>query len=89
MNKKLDTLRVTRAVESSGLENPWIKRILELADGKTVDEIVDVLYLEEMRRGGWLADIGFVKGFFQREIEDILNSLEDAGYLRSGVDPEK
>ena len=60
--------RVFGLVKASEIEDPLSRRIILLADGKSMAEITAIIYGEELRRGGWLADIGLWKRMFQQEL---------------------
>lgn len=71
--------RVFRISEPAEVANPLARRIVQLADGKSVNEITATIYAEELRRGGWVADIGLCRGMFQQELCDTIAELVRQG----------
>ena len=63
-------------------EDRWVGRIIQLADGKSIKEIAETVYLEELRAGGQEADIGLWKTPYCREVTRTIGRLADQGYLR-------
>jgi hypothetical protein len=78
---------VFRVAEASAVKDPWLRRIIELADGKSVEEISEALYLEELRAGAWDADIGFWRTTFYREVGQTIGKLASQGYVRMEAHP--
>ena len=60
----------------------WMKRIIALADGKSAQEIAQALYLEELRAGGAIADIGLWRSLFFNQVQRTLKEMSDRGYIR-------
>ena len=56
-------------------------RIVELGNGRSVAEIVEILYHDELRSGAWIADIGIWSHLFARTIIKLINQLADEGHL--------
>ena len=71
---KGEAMRSTRS-------DAWEKRILELSDGRTVEEIIDSLFREEVQRGGASADIGIWKGLFDRAVAREILHLVGRGMI--------
>ncbi len=67
--------------EAAGIKGSWDRRIVELGDGKSVGEIVEALYKEELRRGAQGADIGMWKNLFDRRIVEKIGELVNRGYI--------
>jgi hypothetical protein len=64
--------RVYRLKEAGEVKDPWRRRIVELSDGKTVGEIAEALYQEELERGAGIVDIGLWRtGFYRSAVETI------------------
>jgi len=84
VSQKPSQQHVFRLVEAGEVKDRWLRRIIELADGKSVAEIAEALYLEELRAGAWDADIGFWKGTFRREVTKAIGNLASQGYVRVG-----
>ena len=59
----------------------WERRIVELCDGKTVGEIIQALYSQEVGKGSWMSDIGMWKTLFDREVVRTIDRLAEKGYL--------
>jgi hypothetical protein len=64
------------------LDDRWMKRIVELADGKSIEEISRILYLEELGSGAGLADLGLWQSTFYQEVTRVLQDMSDGGYVR-------
>jgi len=75
---------VFRVAEAREVKDPWLRRIIELADGKSVEEIAGALYLEELRAGAGDADIGFWRTAFCRDVAKAIGKLASQGYVRMG-----
>ena len=73
--------RVHRLKEAASLKNIWDRRIVELADGKSVAEILEILYEEELRTGAWVTDIGMWRGVFDRCLAVSIRELAVNGHL--------
>jgi hypothetical protein len=78
---------VFRVAEASEVKDTWLRRILELAEGKSVEEISEALYLEELRAGAWDADIGFWRTAFCRDVAKAIARLAGQGYVRMEARP--
>lgn len=75
---------VFRVVGAGEVKDPWLRRIIELADGKSVEEISEALYSEQLRAGAGDADIGFWRTAFCREVAKTIGKLASQGYVRMG-----
>ena len=73
---------VYRTTKDHGRKTGWEKRIVELGDGRSVDEIMRALYHEQLERGAGLVDVGTWKSFFDRSVVDTMGDLVDQGYLQ-------
>ena len=75
---------VYRLRETCSPNDPWERRILDLGDGRSVAEITETLYWEEVRAGAWAADVGLWKELFDRSVVETIGKLAGAGcvYLR-------
>ena len=68
----------------------WEKRIIELSDGKSVGEISDALFRQEIMAGASAADIGLWKHLFYRSVVNTIVELADEGYIQlKPGDPSK
>ena len=63
------------------LEDRWARRIMELGDGRSVMEIIETIYGEELRAGAWMADIGLWSHLCARSVAKVIHELEDRGYI--------
>ena len=79
--EKLGRQLICRVTKASETRDPWEKRIIQLADGKSVEEISRILYLEELRTGAWEADIGLWGNIFDRDVVKTIRALESRGYV--------
>ena len=66
----------------SDYSDSWEWTIVERCNGKSIRNIVETLYLEELRKGAWLVDIGIWKTLFDREVVATIHELTDKGYIR-------
>ena len=62
--------------------DPLEQRIVELGDGRAVREIIETLFLEEIRAGAWIVDIALWKYIFDRSVAVTIRQLADRGYLK-------
>ena len=58
---------------------------MELADGKSIEQIIEILYREEIRMGAWVVDIGVWKNLFDQCVVKTICELTDGGntYLKT------
>lgn len=70
-----------RLVESTDMHDGWAKRVIELADGRTVGEIVAVIYRDELRCGAWMADIALWRHLFHRSVIAAVEELAERGHI--------
>ena len=66
-----------------GVDGDWSKRILVLRDSLSVQEIVRVLYQEQLDRGAGLADLGTWKSYFDQSVIETIARLAGYGYLQA------
>ena len=78
INRKL----VYRVADAPEIQDDWEKRIIELGDGRSVGEIIEIIFKEELRAGAWVADIGLWSNFLARGVVKVINDLVDRGGLR-------
>lgn len=57
------------------------RRILKLADGRSINQLVETLYCEEAADGGWIVCIGLFETQYKREMSEEVNQLIKEGYL--------
>lgn len=70
-----------RTAGADAVADPCMKRIMQLADGRPIAEVVESLYLEAVQSGAAVADIGMWQGIFYREMAEKIRALADQGYL--------
>ena len=73
---------VYRAVEVSAVQDPWERRIIELGEGRSIGEITEILYREEIRSGAWAADIGLWKSVFAECVVNDIVGLVSLRHIR-------
>ncbi len=67
-------------------KNPIARTILALAQqGRSVDEIVDVVYKQALDAGGGLVDIGIWKRLLDAEVRSTARELVKGGFLSSAT----
>jgi len=79
-DQKLEEL-VYRVSEMGESSDPWGRTIVEQSHGKSVREIVQVLYSAELGRGAGLVDIGMWKSLFDRSVLEAVGELARLGYV--------
>lgn len=83
ISASLRASRVYRAVpEANELSQSRERRVLEHCDGRPVAQILEALYLEQIRASAAAADIGFWKGLFDQSLLITLGDLARGGYIR-------
>ena len=70
-----------RLVESTDLHDGWAKRVIELADGRTVGEIATTIYGDELRCGAWIADIGLWRHLYYRSVIAAVEEMAERGHI--------
>jgi len=73
---------VFRGDEPCQSNDRWMKRIVDLADGRSIENICRLLYLEELKSGAGLTDIGLWRNMFDQEVTTILKAMSERGYIR-------
>ena len=71
---------VYRVTEASEVKD-WESRIIELGDGKSIGQIMGILYEEELESGAWMVDIGLWKNLFEQSVVKEIGELADRGYI--------
>jgi len=61
--------------------NYYKRRILELSDGRSINQLVEALYREEVTDGGWIVCIGLFEAQYKREMSEEVNQLIKDGFL--------
>lgn len=59
----------------------WEKRIIDLADGKSIDEILDAMFSQEVRGGAWMTDIGIWRNLVDQSVIKTIRELENQGFI--------
>lgn len=72
---------VYRTVAASATQDPWERRIVELAEGRSIGEIIEILYREEIRSGAWAVDIGLWKHLFDQSVVNTMRELASRGHI--------
>ena len=67
-----------------GIKDPWIKRIVELANGATVGDVTRTLYLGGIKSGASGAHIGMWRKEFDQSVFKAMSELVKQGYLGIG-----
>ena len=73
--------RIYRARSSNELIDGWERRITELADGRPVAEVIEVIYGEEIRSGAWWVDAVVWKRLIDDSVVRAMRQLADRGYI--------
>ena len=74
--------RVYRVKGADELEDVWEKRIIELSDGRSVGEIIDILFKQETRVGAGAVDIGLWRNVFDKRALKAISELNERGFIR-------
>lgn len=72
---------VYRVAQADEVRDPWKKRVLELADGRSIGEIKETLYRQEIMAGASEVDIGMWKNLFDQSVLKIIDELADSGHI--------
>ena len=72
---------VCRSRDAQPQTNAWERRIIDLSDGRPLFEIMEVLYIDELKAGAWSADIGLWKHLFDRSVVETVLALAGRGCL--------
>jgi hypothetical protein len=73
---------VLRAVEDGKAKAVWQSNIIELAEGRSVDEIAAILYSQELARGASEAYLTLLQRRFAQDVAETVDELVGEGYLR-------
>ena len=78
----------------SGSREPrdsWERRIFELSSGRTISEIKEVMYSQEILAGASVADIGLWKSVFCHSVAETIHELAARGdlVLQASEPPEE
>jgi len=79
---------VCRSRDARADTNAWERRIIELGDRRPLSEIIEILYIDELKAGAWAADIGLWKHLFDRTVVETVATLASKGYLSLVSDEE-
>ncbi len=61
--------------------NSWECTIVERCNGKSIRKIVETLYLDELKKGAGLVDIGIWKSLFDQSVVATVHELAHHGYI--------
>ena len=67
--------------EIAASKDVWDQKIVEMADGRSVGEIIASLYREELAHGAQAIDIGMWKHLFDRNVVAKIGDLAHRGYI--------
>ncbi len=73
---------VYRLVGAGEIGTAWERRIVQLSDGRSVGEIKETLFNEELEAGASSADIGLWKNLFDRGVLNTIGDLASRGWVR-------
>ena len=73
---------VLRAVEGGKAKAAWQSNIIELAEGRSLDEIAAILYSQELARGASEAYMALLQRQFAQDVAETVDELVGEGYLR-------
>ena len=68
-------------IQADAITDTWVRRILELSDGRTVGDIKETMYREEIMAGDWAVGIGIWKQLYCREVVNTIIELAERGYI--------
>ena len=72
----------TMGPDTGGEHYSWESRIVELSDGRSVGELKETLYREQLMAGASLVDIGVWRGLFDRSVDGAIGELAKKKYIR-------
>ena len=75
-----------RSRDAQAQTNAWERRIIELSDNRPMSEIIEILYIAELKAGAWAADIGLWKHLFDRSVIETVHTLANKGCLSMASD---
>ena len=64
-----------------GIDDELARRVIELGNGRSVGDVIAIIYSEEIRAGAWAVDIGIWSDIFAQSVLGIINDLADTGYI--------
>ena len=72
---------VYRLTDASEVDDGWERRIIELGDGKSIREIIEILYREEIQMGAYQVDIGLWRGIFDQSVVKTISNLTNGRHI--------
>lgn len=81
-NSEVTQQRVNRVKGADELEDVLEKRIIELSDGRSVGEIIEILFKREIRVGAGAVDIGHWRNVFDKRALRAISELHERGFIR-------
>ena len=80
---EIGSLPVYRTIAGAGsVQDPLDRRIVELGDGRSIGEIIEILCREETRSGGSVVYFRPWKGLYGQCLSNTIGQLRRLGYLR-------
>ena len=68
--------------DAHGVRDELAMRVIELGDGRSVGEIIAIIYGQELGAGAWAGDIGIWSDIFAQRVVRVIDDLADTGYIR-------
>ncbi len=84
-HQQADTRLIYKLKSAEKNMNYYQKRILQLADGRSIEDVVEKLYVRELANGAGLVGIGFMEEQFRQEAEGTINRLIKNNFLSCNV----
>ena len=81
MDRATERQLVYAVTEAPWDECHWAKTIIELGDGRSVREIIETIYKDELSAGAWMADIGLWSDLYARGVTEAIHDLAIRGYI--------
>ena len=80
-NGKISNQFVYKVTDVGTITGALEQRIVKLANGNTVGEIIEILYREEILLGAWIVDIAMWKGVYVQSVISTIRELANMGYI--------
>lgn len=72
---------VYRVTQADEVRDSWKRRLIELADGRSISEIQETLYRQEIIGGASEVDIGMWKNLFDQSVLKTIDELANCGHV--------
>ncbi len=80
---EIGSLLMYRTIAGAGsVQDPLDRRIIELGEGRSIGEIIEILYREETRSGGSAVYLRPWKGLYGQCLVNTIGQLRRLGYVR-------